>query len=82
MGGEIRRTSLEMLDRHYGRWMGDEAGQLALLTDTPQAPPDALARRAGGRRTGTFPEPFARLRKCATQHAKGGRFEPVHADDE
>jgi len=48
-------TSLEMLDRHYGRWMGDDAGQLALLADDTPPMPDAPTRRTGGRRTGTFP---------------------------
>jgi integrase len=48
-------TSLEMLDRHYGRWMGDDAGQLALLAGDSQPPSDASERRARGRQTGTFP---------------------------
>jgi len=48
-------TSLEMLDRHYGRWMGDDAGQLALLVGDSQPLPEGQERRAGGRQTGTFP---------------------------
>ena len=28
-------TSLEMLDKHYGRWMDDDQGQLDLLTARP-----------------------------------------------
>jgi hypothetical protein len=40
-------TSLEMVDRHYGRWMGDDAGQLALLTEEPTS--SASTRRVGER---------------------------------
>jgi integrase len=47
-------TSLEMLDRHYARWMGDDAGQLALLAGAAEPTSSTSARRPGERQTGTF----------------------------
>jgi integrase len=44
-------TSLEMLDKHYGRWMDDDRGQLDLLMTR------RWQTRDGGRKPGPFPGP-------------------------
>src|SRR5205823_12874290 len=31
-------TSVEMIDEHYGKWLGDDGGQLAILATRPTRP--------------------------------------------
>jgi integrase len=56
-------TSLEMLDKHYGRWMDDDQGQLDLL-----APSDPKTR-GGGRKPGPKPGP-KRIAAASTRSGK------------
>src|SRR5262249_61567834 len=56
-------TSLEMLDKHYGRWMDDDRGQLELLT--------ARAPNAGRRGPKPGPKPGPkRIAAASTRSAK------------
>jgi len=64
-------TSLEMLDRHYSRWMSDDAGQIALLAGDAEPSLAAPERRPSGRRPGTFAGTFRNASVSG-----GGRFEP------
>jgi hypothetical protein len=74
-------TSLEMLDRHYGRWMNDDAAQLTLLAGVSEAEANRRVRAAGGRRTGTFPEPSRRRAASAQTIKRRGRFEGRNVAD-
>ena len=56
-------TSLEMLDKHYGRWMDDDQGQLDLLA------PGSRNSRSGSPKPGPKQD---RRRKYAIWQAEGG----------
>src|SRR5262249_33153038 len=63
-------TSLEMLDKHYGRWMDDDQGQLDLLA------PQSATPGPGGPKTRTKSRTISRGRRnAAIPRAEGGRFE-------
>ena len=63
-------TSLEMLDKHYGRWMDDDQGQLDLLA------PQSANPGPGGPKTRTKSRTISRGRRnAAIPRAEGGRFE-------
>src|SRR5262245_1581784 len=56
-------TSLEMLDKHYGRWMDDDRGQLELLT----------ARGPNAGRRGPKPGPFPGPKRIAAASTRSGK---------
>ena len=63
-------TSVEMIDEHYGKWLGDDGGQLAIL-----------ATHRPGLGGATFGETFRGAPENVEQ-ARGGRFEPGSGDEE
>jgi integrase len=74
-------TSVEMIERHYGRFMHSDAGQLAMLGPVRAAEPVAVRAVAGRRgpsgpgarrRPETFPETFSRPAKNVEQTRRRG----------
>jgi hypothetical protein len=72
VGREVlwRGTSREMLDKHYGRWMNDDQGQLDLLT--ARGPKAGLAAAQNPDRSPDQNASPLQLRDLANG---GGRFE-------
>jgi hypothetical protein len=64
--GDYCGTSVEMIERHYGRFMQADAGQLALLT--PDTSPGSL-RAVGG---ATFGATFSGTRKDVSAARRRG----------
>jgi hypothetical protein len=68
-------TSVEMIERHYGRYVHGDDGQLALLSTVPSEPARALAVNSSDS-TGPSPEPGGRppRRREPRSSRRGGTF--------
>jgi len=71
-------TSVDMIERHYGRCMQDDHGQLVLFARGPE---QLATRAAAGAESATFRATFrGALVSTRTGRAEGGRFELGDAD--
>ena len=65
-------TSVEMIDEHYGKWLGDDGGQLAILTSGRIADEQSHLRAVSGLGSATFGETFPGASKSVEQARRRG----------
>src|SRR5262249_6769897 len=66
-------TSVEMIDEHYGKWLGDDGGQLAILAPAKQQE-QPRARRFGPRRCNAWCNLSAGTEKAQAGQSGGGEI--------
>src|SRR5437764_8189544 len=65
-------TSVEMIDEHYGKWLGDDGGQLAILATGRTGDEYPQLRAVSGARGATFGETFRGAPENAAQARRRG----------